>query len=163
MYIYDGQVTYNYDLYYNNFMDKGTVTFGSGFFKVTMSAPSAFDQVNSSSQSMTGMILTKDPTVVDALRNVSNSSIMNSIPLISLPDVYFGYNHLNKNRLLSSGELVSRLIPFELNINETDYMLHNPQSMSIFCAKYSAYKLCNGIDNLQYILPLDSVFSFFSN
>lgn len=156
MFILDGQVTYNLDSYYQNFIDKDSIRIN---IFITMSSFSYFANLNNLAKSAMGFKLTSDLAVLDSLRQVSAET--NLIPSNKLPDIFFAYNQANKNRLLKSNEVLSTSGVF--NINESDYLLHNPQSATAFCGVYSQFKTCNNIDNLQYNLDIQGIFNFFNN
>jgi hypothetical protein len=122
-----------------------------------MSASSYFYNLNNLAKASLGFKLTTDLNVIDSLRNISTETAL--VDSGKLPDVYLAYNHLNKGRLLKSNEVLST--SGALDVNESDYLLHNPQSLDRFCSVYSLFKSCSGVDNLQYNLDINGVFNFF--
>lgn len=154
MFILDGQVTYNFNSYYQNFIDKNPIQLN---MFISMSALSYFTNLNNLAKASLGFKLTSDLSVIDALRNVSSETQI--IPSNKLPDIFFAYNHANKNRLLRSNEVLSP--SGVLNMTESDYLLHNPQSGALFCSHYNIIKSCNIVDGLNYFFNVNDVFNFF--
>jgi hypothetical protein len=156
MFILDGQVTYNFTSYYQNFIDKNSIKINSF---ISVSALSYFTNLNNLAKASFGFKLTSDLNVLDSLRQVPSETKL--ISTSKLPDIFFAYNHANKNRLLKSNEILSTSGSF--NLVESDYLLHNPQSATAFCGSYSQIKSCGTSDNLQNNLNIPNVFNFFEN
>ena len=161
MYLLDAQITYNYDTYYNNFINQNPITiFLAGFPVGTVPALTAFDEINNTAQSTVGFSLTQDLQVIDAYRQVLDTNNMNQI--LNYPTVRFGYNQL-RDGLISPADIASSLVPLIINPTEIDYFLHNPESFPLFCSEYNLYGSCSGQDGLNFNLTniLQEIDSFF--
>ena len=109
-----------------------------------------------------GFSLTTDLNIIDAHRQVNDSSLMSG--LSSYPEIRFGYNQLAQG-LLSPADLTETLVPLVINPSEIDYFLHNPESISEFCSSYLTYGVCSGQDGLNFSSSaiLSDMVNFFEN
>jgi hypothetical protein len=143
IYLLDAQITYNEDKYYDLFIDKNQVNYG--FFNV--SAREAFGTLNDSSKAIAGIELLNDSSAVDSYLSVINSTNMQGKS--NLPKLRLGYNYQAKG-LIKVNDVLTSLIPIQINATEFDYLLHNPESINILCNEYNKYGICSGIDNLSF-------------
>lgn len=144
IYLLDAQITYNKDTYYNLFIDKNQVDYGF----LSISAYDAFTTLNDSSKFIAGFQLISDSNAVDSYLSSLNSSHMNSIK-DNLPILRMGYNH-NEKGLIPVSNVLTSVIPLQINTNEFDYLMHNPRSITVLCNEYNKYGTCSGIDYLNY-------------
>lgn len=159
IYLLDAQVTYNEQKYYDLFMDKNQVNYG--FFNI--SARDGFSTLNDGAKAFSGLQLLDDLTAVDTYLSVYNTTNMQSQS--KLPSLRLGYNYQYKGRLLKLNEVLTSVIPFEIDPVGFDYLLHNPESISIICNEYNLYGNCTGIDNLNFngTTIINDIDNFFSN
>lgn len=143
IYLLDAQITYNEDKYFDLFIDKNQVNYG--FFNV--SARDAFGTLNDSSKAIAGIELLNDSSAVDSYLSVINTSNMQG--KTNLPELRLGYNYQAKG-LIKVNDVLTNIIPIEINATEFDYLLHNPESINVFCIEYNKYGTCSGVDNLSF-------------
>ena len=145
MYLREPQVTYNYDLYYNN-------------LDVNMSN-NDFNNLNNAVYSLAGFKLTTNTDVIDAYNTVLNQNKMISQIEYLFPikmDFKYAYQagYINNTNLFFSSEEV------------IDYTMHNPEGESLFCGQYSLYQIdgvCSAIFNSGNTIYTNEIFNFFNS
>ena len=155
MYLLDSQVTYNYDTYYEKFINKNNITIYSFGVPIgSISALDAFNEINNASQSTFGFSLTTDLNVIDSYRNINNIKSF-------YPELRFAFNQ-KRESLISPADLTTSLIPLVLDVNKMDYFLHNPEGGFLFCSEYLG--ICNIKDDLKFNenIIINDILEFFN-
>jgi hypothetical protein len=157
VYLYDGQITYNFDTYHSLFIVDTLpslicyVEFLGSCLVGEFTPYQALAFVNDDVLVGLGTIaLTRDPNVNESYRNVKNVPLMTNLSLNEyIPEIRFGNNQPNVGK-----RSPQFLVDSSLNIDygEFDYLLHQPMSPNYFCTELLPYSTnCSSISNLGFL------------